>query len=73
MSGAKEPRTSAEATRGPRARPVRRTAGSTAAAWLRVKGMAPLLDVPCAFLYFGPMRSKGPDSMRDRYMDVGMW
>ncbi|GAA3243343.1 hypothetical protein Sros01_25150 [Streptomyces roseochromogenus] len=43
MSGAKDPSTRAEATSGPRARPVRRTAGSTAAAWLSVKGMTLLL------------------------------
>ncbi|GGZ65840.1 hypothetical protein GCM10010371_26860 [Streptomyces subrutilus] len=30
-------------------------------------------DGGTALPYFGPMRPKGPDSMRDLRRDVGMW
>ncbi|GGQ25461.1 hypothetical protein GCM10010249_50420 [Streptomyces roseolilacinus] len=39
MSGESDPVTRAEATSGPRATPVLRIPGSTAAAWLSVNGM----------------------------------
>ncbi|GAA1429873.1 hypothetical protein GCM10009601_46140 [Streptomyces thermospinosisporus] len=48
MSGAKLPATSTAGTREPRPLPSPRTAGSTAAAWLSVKGnsASPLWKAP---------------------------
>ncbi|GGU89094.1 hypothetical protein GCM10010275_26760 [Streptomyces litmocidini] len=46
MSGEKDPATRADATSGPRAVPSRRSAGSTAAAWLSVNGNGSSPRVP---------------------------